>query len=305
MNIVKTTINRLNKFQQSHPLPAFIYAVIKKYGEDQAGYQAALLTYYAFLSLFPLLLILTTLTSTIAAGNPHFQREIIRSTTNYFPVLGDQLSVHIHSLHKSGLALAVGILFTFYGSRGVADAFRNGVQNIWYVPRRRRDGFPKSTIKSLALISVGGAGFILASIAAGLTAGAGHGLILHLLAAVVNFAILFLLFSFLINVSLPRHVPLKDTRAAAITAALGLVILQSAGSYLLKHELKSLDALYSYFALSLGLLFWIYLQAQVLFYSVEIAAVHAHQLWPRSLDNKHPTSADTHRTEIMIKLANT
>ncbi len=299
---MRKTINWLNNFQQGHRLTAFIYAVIKKYGEDQAGYQAALLTYYAFLSLFPLLLILTTLSGVIAAGHPHFQAEIIRSTTNYFPVLGDQLAAHIHSLHKSGFALAVGILFTFYGTRGVADAFRNGVQSIWYVPRARRDGFPKSLIKSLALIVVGGAGFVLASIAAGLTASAGHGLPLHLLSAALNILILFLLFSFLINVSLPRHVPLKDTRAGAATAAIGLVILQSVGSYLLKHELRNLDALYSYFALSLGLLFWIYLQAQVLFYSVEIAAVHTHQLWPRSLDNKRPTLADDRRAQMVAKL---
>ena len=66
------------------------------------------------------------------------------------------------------------------------------------------------------------------------------------------------------------------------------------GGYLLKRELKNLDALYSYFALALGLLFWIYIQVQVLFYSLEIAAVRSQNLWPRSLTNKKLTVADHH-----------
>jgi uncharacterized BrkB/YihY/UPF0761 family membrane protein len=155
MNIIQKITHRLDAFQQRHRLPAFTYAVVKKYGEDEAGYQAALLTYYGFLSLFPLLLILTTVTGILANSHPHLQSTLIRSMTDYFPVLGNQLSDHVHSLHKSGLALAVGILFTLYGARGVADVFRHGVNHIWQVPRVDRVGFPKSLFQSLGLLAVG------------------------------------------------------------------------------------------------------------------------------------------------------
>ena len=124
MNMVNSLIQKLDNIQQRYRLPAFVYAVIKKYGEDETGYQAALLTYYAFLSLFPLLLILITLTDTLASSHPQLQADIIKSTTNYFPVLGGQLSARVHGLHKNGLALVIGLLFIFYGTRGVAAAFR-------------------------------------------------------------------------------------------------------------------------------------------------------------------------------------
>jgi membrane protein len=289
---VQKIIQRLDNFQRRYRFTAFAYAVIKKYDEDDTGHQAALLTYYAFLSLFPLLLVLTTLTEFITTSHSELQSTIIKGTTNYFPVLGDQLSAHVSTLHKSGLALAIGILFTLYGARGGADAFRNSMQHLWKIPKSKRDGFPRSTLKSLYIILIAGIGFAVASLSVALAGTAGQGLTFKALSIIINLLVWSGLFILLINISLPKHVPFKETRAAALTAAVGLVILQVAGGYLLKNELKHLDALYSYFALALGLLFWIYLQVQVLFYAIEVAAVRSHGLWPRSLSGNVPTPAD-------------
>lgn len=292
MNKLQAVVRRLDAYQRRHRFLAFPYAVIKKYGEDGAGQHAALLTYYAFLSLFPLLLVLTTLTEIIVGRHSHLETAVVNSITSYFPLLGNQLSVHIHSLHHSGWALVAGILFTLYGTRGLADAFQGGVQHIWQVPKSQRAGFPKSTLSSLGIVIVGGLGFILASVSAGLASAAGHGLAFRGLSIAVNLFILFWLFTVLINFCLPRHVSLKEIRIGAFSAALGLVILQSLGSYVLARELKHLDALYSYFAVALGLLFWIYLQAQVLYYAVEIAVVSSRRLWPRSLDTTSSAAVD-------------
>lgn len=291
MNIVQKGVRRFDRFQQRHGTLAFICAVIKKYGEDETGSQAALLTYYGFLSLFPLLLLLTTVTHSVISSNPELHATITKGVNSYFPLLGSQLSSHVHALHRSGLALAAGILFLIYGARGVAEAFRKGVQNIWDVPRSQRDGFPKSFVKSLLLLVVGGLGFITASVLAGLTASAGHSLAFRALSILLNVFILFWVFNFLLHLSLPRHLPLKQTKVGAAAAALGLVVLQLAGGLILARQLKNLDALYSYFAIALGLLFWIYLQAQVLYYSMEMAYVHSHKLWPRSLGSE-PTEVD-------------
>lgn len=300
MNAIQKLIVRLDFLQRKRPFTAFSYAVIKKYGEDEVGYQAALLTYYTFLSLFPLLLLLTTVTQLIATSHPGLQAAIIRGTTSYFPVLGGQLSGHVHSLHRSGLALIIGILFTFYGARGVADAFRHGVNHIWQVPIGERDGFPKAALKSLSIMIVGGFGFIVAAITSSLTSSAGHELVFRLLSLMVNVFILFWVFNFLLNISLPHRMSLKNIWVGAAAASIGLVVLQSFGTYLLARELKNLDALYSYFALALGLLFWIYLQAQILCYAIEIAAVRDRKLWPRSLSGQNLTKADKRATNLRI-----
>jgi membrane protein len=236
--------------------------------------------------------VLSTLAGIVSGKNPHFQHSIVTSITQYFPVLGTQLSQHISALHKTGIALVIGILFTLYGARGVADAFIHGVNTIWRTPKVDRDGFPKAQAKSLGIIMVAGFGLLTASVSAAAAASVGHGAGFRIFSVCVNLFVLFWLFSILLNLSLPRHVTIKEVRAGAITAAIGLVIMQALGGYLLSRELKSLDALYSNFAIPLGLLFWIYLQAQVLFYSIEIASVKTHSLWPRSLTGENLTHAD-------------
>ena len=292
MTTISKIIYHVDRLQRRHKVFAFPYAVIKKYGEDEAGYQAALLTYYGFLALFPLLLVVITVSEKILVNNPSAQNTVLHSITNYFPVLGGQLASHIHSIGGGGYALAVGILFTFYGARGAAAAFTHGVHHIWNVPKKDRDGFPKSLLKNLTLLLIGGIGFIAASVISGIAAGAGHGLMFRALSIFMNLIILFSLFTFLINYSLPKHISFKETRLGAAVCAVGLVMLQLLGGYILTRHLKTLDALYSYFAITLGLLFWIYLQAQLLMYAIEISIVSSHRLWPRSLQNDHPTDVD-------------
>lgn len=297
MNIIQKIIIKIDKVQRKHKPLAFGLAVVKKYGEDDAGYKAALLTYYGFLSLFPLLLILTTLTDYIAATHPELQADIVKGATDYIPVLGNQLAEHVGGLHSNGPALFIGLLFTLYGARGVADAFKHGVQHIWGIPKSERQGFPISTLKSLAIIVFGGVGFVFTAIIVGTAASAGYGWDFKLLSIIINFGLLFCLFSFLIKICLPKTVSYRQIRLGAVTASVGLIILQAIGGYLLSRELKNLDALYSYFALSLGLLFWIYLQAQIIFYAVEIAAVSDKKNWPRSLSGNNLTESDKRAAE--------
>lgn len=293
MNHIQTQISRFDRFQQSHKFTAFTYAVIKKYSQDQVGREAALLTYYGFLSLFPMLLLLTTITDSILGNGSHLKVTIVKGLTNYFPQIGGQLSAHVHTLHKSGFALIISLLFILYGTRGVAEAFKRGVQTIWLVPLKdREEAFLKSLIRSIGLIVVGGSGLILASVLAGLASAAGQGLGFRLLSLAVNITVLFLLFKLLLNFSLPRRLPLKKMWMGAAVATVGLVTLQLLGGYILSREIRHLNAFYSYFALALGLLFWLYLQTQVLFYSIEIAVVSSKKLWPRSIETANATEVD-------------
>lgn len=292
MNLIQKTIKTVDGWQRQHLSAAFPYAVIKKYGEDEAGYQAALLTYYGFLSLFPLLLVLTTVVGLIGGNHEGFKMTLISGLTNYFPTFGNQLSGQTQGLHKTGAPLIIGILFTLYGARGVADAFRNGVNHIWQTPRSERVGFPLSVVKSLALVGVGGFGLLAANIISGFAAAAGRGLIFRLLSLSINIFILFWLFRILLNMTLPKKVPFSVTRSGAAAAAIGLVVLQLVGNLVLKHELKSLSAVSSYFAVALGLLFWLYLQAQVVYYAIEITSVRSLRLYPRGLQADDLTAAD-------------
>src|SRR5487761_2558053 len=108
---VEKSIRAFDAWQQRHRFPAFIYAVFKKFGDDQAGNLVALLTYFAFLATFPLLLALSAILGLVLKGNPSLQASIQSSALAEFPIIGGQLSsqIGISLLGHSAPTLIIGI----------------------------------------------------------------------------------------------------------------------------------------------------------------------------------------------------
>src|SRR5580704_18814205 len=92
MNPLEKVVRRIDGFQQRHQTPSFVFGVIKKFGDDSAGTLAALMAYYGFLSLFPLLLVLTTILGLFFAHDAALQKRILDSAVSQFPIVGNQLS---------------------------------------------------------------------------------------------------------------------------------------------------------------------------------------------------------------------
>lgn len=293
MNIIEKYIHKIDLFQQKHPIVSFPIAVIKKVGDDNAGYQAALITYYGFLSLFPLLLVATSIVGILSMGNDSIEASVMESVENYFPVIGDQLSRNIHASTKSGAALVVGLLVTFYGTRGGADAFRNAINHLWHVPRKKRTGFPQNILKSFCMTLLGGIGLTMAAMLSAYTASLGRSFVFTVLAATMSLLLLVPTFYFLYWISLPQgYTEKRNLLRSAIASGISVVILQAIGGYLVTSQLKTLSPLYGTFAIVLGLLFWIYLQALAVLYTVAITVVVDGQQWPRSITGQYLTPAD-------------
>jgi len=293
-NFFTRLATRVDTYQQKHHAFSFPYAVIKKYGDDDAGHQAALITYYGFLSLFPLLLVATSVIDLVAQHNMELRSRLLADINTYFPdVFGQQLQASVHGSNRTGVALVIGLLFTLYGARGIADAMRGAIDHAWAIPRVKRSGFPKSALKSFSLLLGAGLGLIFTTTLAGYATGAlGKSIGFQVIPFVINAGLLYLIFMYIFLIGTSRRRSRKDVRLGAIIATIGLMILQTAGGYLITHEMHNLRGLYGQFALVLVIMFWIYLQAQVFTYAVEINSVHAYKLWPRSITGKPITDAD-------------
>ncbi|MHA6757067.1 YhjD/YihY/BrkB family envelope integrity protein [Streptacidiphilus sp. PAMC 29251] len=120
-----TWFSRLDSYQRRHRWLGLPLAVVYKFIDDQGTYLAALLTYYGFLSLFPMLLLLTTALGFALHGNPQLQQQVLNSALGQFPVIGDQIGANIHSFHGNTVALYVGIAGSLYGALGAAQAAQN------------------------------------------------------------------------------------------------------------------------------------------------------------------------------------
>lgn len=281
--LIDRLVARIDRYQRSHRSAAFVVAVIKKYNDDEAGHRAALLAYYGFLSIFPLLLVLTTIFKLLLHNNSELGNEIIHAAVTYFPTIGRELQQNIHAISRTGAALAIGILLTLYGARGVADILRNSLDHIWQIPHSRRTTFPASLFRSMAILIVGGLSLAFAPVASGYAIVFGHNWFSGLVSALVIAGALFWVIIYVVKVGASVYRPFRDIWLGAFLAAVSLEILQSLGGFIVARELQRLDSLYGTFAIVLGLIFWIYLQTQVLLFAFEIDSVRVFKLAPRGL----------------------
>lgn len=293
MKIIDNTLTRINSFQQDHAVIGLPYAIIKRFSEQKAGYQAALITYYGFLSLFPLLLVAASIVGLLVQNNHELETKIMATISTYFPVIGEQLTENIHASSASGWPLVIGMIIALYGARGGMDAFRSAINHVWGISSSKQPGFPESLFTSIAMIIVGGIGLYSAALLSTYTAGLGSSLFFKLLSLIVSIGLLLPTFYFLFTAALGLHAANHtDRMLMAATSTVGIVTVQGIGGYLVTSQLNKLSPLYGTFALVLGLLFWIYLQAVIVMYCAETRVVRKYKLWPRSLVGKLITEGD-------------
>jgi len=84
----------------------------------------------------------------------------------------------------------------------------------------------------------------------------------------------------------------------ALASAIVWQILQLAGTAIVGHQISHSSSMYGMFGIVLGLLAWLYLQAQATLYAIEMASVRAHKLWPRSLAPPPLTPQDRQALEL-------
>jgi membrane protein len=283
-------LNALDRRQQQTPGVRFIAAVYKKFSDDQAGQLAALISYYAFVSIFPLLLVFVTILGFVLEGHPEDRQKIIHGTLGQFPILSDSLK--LHSLQGSDLALAIGVVGALLAGMGITNAAQNAFNRIWHVPFKSRPNFLFARLRGLGLLAIFGTLTIVSTAVAGFvgtgsqdTAAVIGGV---LLAFVVNLALFMSAFKLLTA----ADVGWRDYLPGVIVAAVLWQLLQHLGGYYIDHGLKHREALYGIFALVLGLLAWLYLGAQLVIFAAEINVVRKRKLWPRSFFSEPLLDAD-------------
>ncbi|MDP9331020.1 MAG: YihY/virulence factor BrkB family protein [Actinomycetota bacterium] len=281
----------VDRFQRRRPWLAFPFAVVKKFGDDQAGNLAALVAYYGFFSLFPLLLVFVTILGMALRGNTALQQRVVDSALAKFPVIGTQISSNVHSLKGSGLALFIGVALTLWAGLGVLKVMQTAMNTVWNVPYRYRPNFVRSTLRAAIMLVVLGV-MTLASATAG-SVGTGAGTWWSaILGILISLALNLVLFMLAFRILTIENVSWGDVLPGAGIGAVAWTILQAVGGYYVGHELKGASETYGTFATVIGLLAWIYLGAQVTLLAAEVNVVKKQKLWPRALIQPPLTEAD-------------
>jgi YihY family inner membrane protein len=279
---IERLLRAVDRFQQRHVLLGFPVGVIKKYGDDEAGRHAALLAYYGFMSLFPLLLVFVTLLGYALANNKDLQQRVIDALIAQFPVLGKQITDSVTTIQGSGIGLVVGIVGTLWGGLGITQSAQNAMNTVWNVPRKDRPNYwfrLARGLGSLLLLVVA----VFAATALAQLGRIGTGILGRLLPFAGSLLLNLLVLLVLFQVLTATWVGWRRLLPGAVFGAVGWSALQTLGVYIVDRQLQRANLIYGVFAVVIVLLGWLYLSAQLLLYAAEVNVVLARRLWPRSL----------------------
>jgi YihY family inner membrane protein len=276
--------SRLDAYQQERPWLAFPVAVLLKFGDDNSGNLAVLITYYAFFSVFPLLLALSSVLGFVLAGNPSWQSKIEGSALQNLPLIKGSPLPH----HGSVVVVVIGALLALYSGLAVAKAAEQAFNTVYGVERDNRPNWLQKNLRALRVVVGGGLALVATTLIAG-TVTSGHSLGIPVgwgitilgvvVSAVLNTAVLVLVFRWLTV----RVLSVRDVLPGAVFAATVLAVLQAAASAFISHKLQHVSSTYGSFGTVIVLLSWFFLQAQVLLLAVQVNVVKQDRKWPRSL----------------------
>jgi membrane protein len=278
-------VARLDRYQREHRWLGIPLAVLDKFIDDRGPALAALITYNGFLSLFPLLLVLSTTLRLVLRDHPELADQLLGSALARFPVVGAEITATVHPLEGSAIALIIGSLIALYGGLGFTAAVGHAFDQMWGIPVDKRPDPFLARGRGLVLLVLLGVGLGVTTALSALSAdpvtplGPAFPVLAPLVSVLVN-AGLFLVGFRALTV---RELTFRQVAPGAIVAALAWQLLELGAIRYATDELAGADPLYGVFELVLALLAWIFLEALVVVAAAEINVVLVDRLWPRAL----------------------
>jgi YihY family inner membrane protein len=284
---VPNLVDRVDAWQRRHRIMGIPLAVVYKFFDDQGGYLAAVITYYAFIAIFPLMLIGTSVLGFVLQGHPELQQRILTSALAQFPIVGDQLG-RPEGIRGSTSAVIVGGVTALYGVIGLGQAAHNAINVCWAVPRNVRLNPIISRLRSLVWII--GAGLALVFIAV-ITSVGSHldvlgqdfGSEVHWLALVLSVLVNAFVLALMMRLSTPRDEKLRDVLPGATLIAVLWQLLQLLGGAYVEHVVKKANEMNAVFAVVLGLVALIYIATVLAMLGLEVNVVLIKRLYPHAL----------------------
>jgi YihY family inner membrane protein len=289
-NPIEQVVRPVDEWQQRRRVPAAAFGVVKKFGDDRGGMLAGLIAFYGFVSLFPLVLLATTILGFVLHNNVSMQHRIERSALGEFPLIGQDLRTN--SLHGSPLAVVVGSIGLLWGSLGAAQMIQYAAQEAWSVPNRERPPFVARIARGLAFYALLGVGVLATSALTVLGSIVGSSEIVGAVGIVAALVLNIAVFATVFKLVSPSHIGWRSLLPGAVIGGIGWQVLQVVGQALVRHNLKHTTELYGQFAVVLGLLSFLSLAAQLYVYALEVNVVLHERLWPRSIIEPPLTEAD-------------
>ena len=298
--LVNRIIAWADRLQREHDVLGFPYAVVKKYGDDEGGRQAALITYYGFLSIFPLLLLGVAVLSRVLADHPDLRRRLIAAIVPQ--ALRPTIEHSLATLPTSTIPFVAGLIALLFSGTGVVFSAYQTLNHVAAVRHRLRAGFVSRYVRVFAMVATLMAGALaVGALTVMATALPGQPAVQRAAAVLGSALVIFAVLLLGAKVLLARPAPVRALWPGAMVGAAVVTVVLTAGAPLLARLVAKAGPVYGSFATVAGMFALLYLVGRALVYAAEVAAVRYARLWPRALDLNRPTAADARALTLLAR----
>jgi YihY family inner membrane protein len=291
MNPLEQAVRKFDDTQQRLPVLGLPVGVVRKFADDRTSAWAALMTFYGFLALFPLLVIALTIIGHLAAADPELEDALMEGVLGQVPIVGDMIEDDVSALQAGGLGFLVGLVGLFWGATGIYNSGQLAMSQIWNVEGLERPGLPMRLLRSLLLFLLFGVGAFGTgwALRQGVFSQAGASTTITTIVGSVVLA--FFMFAAVFRILTPHSIPMRKLWLGAALAAVGWEVLQLVGGFIVAQEVEQVD-IYGVFAYVIALLMWLWLVFRVMLFAAETAVVVDRRLWPRNIAQPPLNDAD-------------
>jgi YihY family inner membrane protein len=281
----------LDSYQQRHPAWGVPIAVGRKFVEDESINLAAVIAFWAFFSVFPLLLIFVTLLGYVLS--PSLQGDVLRSVAGFFPLLSTDSIGH---LSGQWWTLVLGILSALWSGSFVVIAIQSAFNSVWEIPYAERPSFSAQMRRGLFALGVIAFGLVVSTVMSsyvtGITTGSSLGMVSRVAAYLIAVALDVVLYAVAFRLLTAREVATRNVLPGALLSGLVFWLLQQLSSLIIFRYLQNAQKIYGNFATVITMLSWFYLQSVVTLVGAQLNVVLTERLHPRRLLTAPVTEAD-------------
>lgn len=251
----------------------FVMVAIEGFIRHKTGRNAALLAHYGFLSVFPLLVVMTTILGFVLEGDSTFRADITDSVFANIPFIGKQLKEDPSKLHGNAVVLIVGLAAALWAGTKAFVAAQNAMNDIWEIPESARPNLAQARLRALLAIGVVGLAQVASAVATGIIGVSGVSWLNRILLAIATIAVNIGVLMAAYRVLTARRLTARQLLPGSIGAGLAFSALQLIGTTIVQRAIKNASPVYGDFATVIALLTWLSLHAVVSLLGAEVNAM--------------------------------
>ncbi len=270
--------------RRRRPVIDHVVRMQQHYGKVGSSQQAGAITYFGFLSFFPIMALAFFVISWVAKVYPNAQSDLVKAINSVLPGLvgNDPGQVSIATIQDAAGAIAlVGVLGVLYAGLGWITALRDALETVFELPKREQPNFIKGKLRDLVSLGLIGLILIVSVAVAGFVTGfsdlvlgwVGLDAALEWLVTVIGRVIGFLanvvLFFALFRLLAQPHAPTRSLWSGAVLGAIAFEALKAL-SFLLLASTEDQPA-FQAFGIALILVVWINYFSRVVLYAASWA----------------------------------